>query len=166
MSPFAVINWNVAVAGDWRAASSLGVQRNSLPLSLRDGEDTKEKMEAEGSAGVEEVGEKCHLGGFLASAVRVKSSLMRQIISFECAGSVITQNNQFEWRSDDVESGIFLKSSSFQILLSLNFCQEERGLKWLRRLSLSVCVYVCVDEVLISAWCCLSHQQCEKKSQI
>lgn len=68
----------------------------TLSLSLRDREDTKEEMEAEGRGGVEEVGVKCHLGGFLASAVRVKSSLMRQIISFECAGSVITQNNEFE----------------------------------------------------------------------
>ncbi|KAL1265539.1 hypothetical protein QQF64_003566 [Cirrhinus molitorella] len=36
MSPFAVINGNVAVAGDWSAASSLslGVQRNSLSLPL------------------------------------------------------------------------------------------------------------------------------------
>ncbi len=96
MSPFAVINGYVAVAGDWRAANSLGVQRNSLSLSLRDGEDTKEEMEAEGSGGVEEVGVKCHLGSFLAYAVRVKLSLISQIISFECAGSVITQNNPFE----------------------------------------------------------------------
>lgn len=96
MSPFAVINGNVAVAGDWRAANSLGVQSNSLSLSLRDEEDTKEEMEAEGSGGVEEVGVKCHMGGFLAYAVRVKSSLIRQIISFECAGSVIKPNNQFE----------------------------------------------------------------------
>ncbi len=94
---------------------TLSVQRSSLSLSLRDGEDTKEEMEAEGSGGMEEVGVKCHLGGFLAYAVRVKLSLIRQIISFECTGSVITQNNPFEWRSGVVESGILLKSSSSKI---------------------------------------------------